>query len=190
MIDDDLFPRRAQLRCTIDDVLSPGECASLIARIDALGPAPAPITTSRGYVMNTDVRSNERVTFDDVALAELLFARARDRLPARLDNHAVHGCNERLRGYRYRPGQRFAPHYDGSFRRSDVERSLLTFILYLNDAFTGGETAFFDEVITPRRGRVLVFEHAQLHEGRAVATGTKYALRTDVMYRRMRDGVS
>jgi prolyl 4-hydroxylase len=190
-LDDDLFAstldRRGHLRFTIDDVLAPAECAALVARLEALGPAPAPITTARGFVHDKRHRDNDRVMFDDRELAALLFARTRARLPQELEGHVLHGCNERLRGYRYRPGQRFAPHYDGSFVRDASERSLLTFILYLNDAFTGGETAFLDDVVVPRRGRVLIFTHAQLHEGREVKSGTKYALRSDVMYRLKRE---
>jgi hypothetical protein len=33
-----------------------------------------------------------------------------------------------------------------------------------------------------RRGSLLLFEHAMLHEGCAVTAGTKYVLRSDAMY--------
>ena len=36
--------------------------------------------------------------------------------------------------------------------------------------------------VQPKVGMALVFEHAILHEGVAVEEGTKYVLRTDVMY--------
>ena len=74
---------------------------------------------------------------------------------------ACRGANERLRCYRYAPGQRFAPHHDGSFFRSDDERSLLTFMIYLNEGFEGGETALLDleRVIVPRTGMALLFQH-------------------------------
>jgi hypothetical protein len=42
-------------------------------------------------------------------------------------------------------GQKFAPHFDGFFRRSNGERSQLTFMVYLNADFTGGETKFYGE---------------------------------------------
>ena len=48
------------------------------------------------------------------------------------------GANERFRCYRYKPGQKFAAHYDGAFERDETERSLLTFMVYLNDDFEGG----------------------------------------------------
>ncbi len=95
---------------------------------------------------------------------------------------------ERFRFYRYDAGQKFAPHFDGYFRRSDDERSHLTFMVYLNADFTGGETKFYDEdravhvTVNPECGMALGFMHLQLHEGAPVINGRKYVLRTDVMY--------
>lgn len=173
---------------TIDDLCTPAECADLIVRIDAAKPEPAPVTTARGFVMRPDIRNNERVVFDDVELAMTLYARARSRLPETMLSRRPVGANERFRAYRYRPGQRFKAHYDGAFVRKQGEQdeqSLLTFMVYLNDGFEGGETAFLDleRVITPRAGTALFFQHHLLHEGREVTAGTKYVLRTDVMFR-------
>ena len=72
------------------------------------------------------------------------------------------------------------------FVRSDDEQSLLTFMVYLNEGFAGGETRFFESgvTVTPRTGLALLFQHFLLHEGASVTAGVKYALRTDVMYRR------
>lgn len=176
------------LSFTIDDVLSPDECRALIARIEAAGTIVAPITRPEGPVLDLGVRNNTRVMFDDPELASLLYERVKSRLPATISGGEVVGANERLRCYRYAVGQRFAPHYDGAFVRDEAERSQLTFIVYLNDDFTGGETAMldFDEVIAPRPGRALLFQHKLLHEGCAVTSGVKYAVRSDIMYRRPR----
>ena len=174
----------APLVFSLPDVLGAEECVAMIARIEALGPAPAPITTAAGFVMRPDIRNNERVMFDDVALAAELFARLGGALPPRVQGWRPVGVNERFRCYRYTPGQRFAPHYDGSFRRHLSERSLLTLMVYLNDGFGGGSTAFHDHDVEvwPRAGAALVFQHQLLHEGCAVTSGTKYVLRSDVMY--------
>ncbi|MFO0757118.1 MAG: 2OG-Fe(II) oxygenase [Byssovorax sp.] len=170
---------------TVDGILSPAECDALIARIDALGPTVAPVSRAEGPVLDLGTRNNTRVMFDDEALAAQLFARVRPHVPAELGGRRVVGANERLRCYRYAPGQRFAPHYDGAFYRSAEERSLLTFLVYLNDGFTGGETAMLDfhEKIRPKPGRALLFQHAILHEGCEVRAGVKYAIRSDIMYR-------
>lgn len=174
---------------TIDGVLDAAECDQLVQRIEALGPEAAPITTSRGFEMRPDVRNNTRVMFDDVALAAGLFERVRETLPGRMrGDRAPVGLNERFRCYRYGPGQQFAPHYDGSFQRDATEESLLTFMIYLNDACEGGATNFYsfskDISVVPAAGRALVFQHRLLHEGATVDAGVKYVLRSDVMYRR------
>ena len=90
--------------------------------------------------------------------------------------------NERLRFYRYGPGQRFAPHTDGCHRRPNGEESLLTLMVYLSAVAAGGETRFETVAIAPAPGLALVFDHDLLHEGAAVVEGQKYVLRTDVMY--------
>ena len=181
----DLLDLEHPLYWTVDRVLDPAECAALVARIDAAGPELASINLPGGPKIDTGTRNNDRVILDDPALASLLFERVRGHVPATMKGMTAVGANERLRCYRYRPGQRFGPHYDGSFHRSDHERSLLTFMVYLNEGFTGGETAFLDlgVAIAPRPGLALLFQHPVLHEGCEVTAGIKYAVRSDVMYR-------
>ena len=184
-LDGDSFDFSAALAFTLPAVMSPGECAAMIDRIDSLGPRAAPVTTASGPVMMPDVRNNERVIFDDAALASKLFDRIAAHLPNPLCEMQAIGLNERFRCYRYQPGQRFAPHRDGSFERDLRERSLLTFIVYLNADFTGGETAFlgYEVAAIPTAGSALLFQHLLEHEGCVVRTGKKYVLRSDVMYR-------
>jgi saccharopine dehydrogenase (NAD+, L-lysine-forming) len=45
-----------------------------------------------------------------------------DCLAAHLHGRRPVGVNERFRCYRYEPGQRFAPHYDGAYQRSATVR--------------------------------------------------------------------
>jgi prolyl 4-hydroxylase len=183
-VEGDSLDLTAPLALTVPAVLSPGECAGLIDRIESLNPTAAPVSTPRGMVMMPDVRNNKRVVFDDLPLARMIFERLATAIPATLCGKRAVGANERFRCYRYEPGQRFAPHYDGSFARSDTERSLMTLMVYLNEGFTGGDTAFhdFDVAARPRTGTALLFQHLLLHEGCVVESGVKYALRSDVMY--------
>jgi len=58
---------------------------------------------------------------DDFALAALVWSRARERLPMFLPGRQAIRMNERFRYYRYRPGQRFNLHADGSFLRANGE---------------------------------------------------------------------
>ncbi|HEX2691488.1 MAG TPA: 2OG-Fe(II) oxygenase [Kofleriaceae bacterium] len=182
--DGDSLDHTAPLVFTLADVLRPDECMDMIARVEQLGFEDAPITTLRGFEMRPDVRNNKRVMLDDTGLAAELFGRLGGAIPPRLFGRRAVGVNERFRCYRYEPEQRFAPHYDGAYTRSPVERSELTLMVYLNDEFTGGRTAFhdFDVEVAPRTGIALLFQHRLLHEGCIVRSGVKYVLRSDVMY--------
>jgi len=168
---------------TIDNFLSPQECADHIARSEQIGFEEAVISTEEGDRIMKDARNNDRILYDNPDLAAKLFARALPWLPPEIDGWQPCGMNERFRFYRYTPAQFFKWHQDGTFRRSQHEESFLTFIMYLNDDYTGGATEFPWEKIQPKAGTVLVFPHRLRHQGAAIATGTKYVLRTDVMYR-------
>lgn len=168
---------------TLTNFLSAEECAEQIARSEASGYEASQIDTGRGMVLDESIRNNERLLVDDEQLAQLLWNRLKDYLPSFLGNWRPSGLNERLRYYRYREGARFAWHRDGAFERLPTERSRMTFMVYLNDAFEGGETDFGDFIVTPKTGDALCFEHSLMHEGRAVTSGTKYVLRTDVIYK-------
>ena len=80
---------------------------------------------------------------------------------------------------------------------------MLTFMIYLNGGFTGGATHFLgksentDEKylgnsqlngqtitakVVPEAGMALVFQHHMYHEGETLRDGTKYIMRSDLMY--------
>ncbi len=172
----------------IRDFLTPDECDEFIADTEKAGYADAPITTPGGFVMRKDIRDNTRVMRDDPDLAAILLARASAFLPEQIGIWGLSGLNERFRFYRYENGQTFRRHFDGSFDRNRSEASFLTFMVYLNDGFEGGDTVFYYNDgrerarVVPTRGMALVFEHQQLHEGAPVESGRKYVLRSDVMY--------
>jgi predicted 2-oxoglutarate/Fe(II)-dependent dioxygenase YbiX len=171
--------------------LSPSECASRIALGEASGFRAAPINTPSGPQLAPELRNNERLIRDDQELARLWWSRCRSlQLPIFGRWRAV-GLNERFRFYRYRPGQQFAVHRDGGYRRSADELSWMTLMVYLNEDFDGGETRFYPLnaeplTIRPQTGMALVFMHDRAHEGAPVVLGSKYVLRTDIMYGRER----
>lgn len=175
--------KNAPLILTFPDFLSPEACRAEIRRAEAIGFAPAPITTSRGFLMMPDVRNNTRVMVDDEPLAERLFQALAPRLEGACARPV--GLNERLRYYKYGPTECFRWHHDGSFRRDNGEASELTFMVYLNDGFEGGATEFeWPELsVEPREGMAIVFTHRVRHQGAPVVRGTKYVLRSDVMFR-------
>lgn len=183
---------------SVDDVLTDAYCDELIAQSESQTYEKALITIGKEqYRANPNVRNNDRIIFENQALADSLFSLVCPYLPDTWDERLweIVGLNERFRYYRYSNGQRFKAHFDGYFERNKFEKSFLTLLFYLNDDFTGGETTFLEYrgldmdnlqprfTIKPQKGQMLVFDHNQLHEGSEVTSGTKYVLRTDVMYR-------
>lgn len=166
----------------LEDVLSATECADYIAVSEIIGYEPSPIMTREGFGHCPEVRNNARIVLYDAATCRDLWARIVDKLPSSIEQLIPIGLNERLRFYRYGPGEHFAPHQDGYFWRDNGERSLLTFMIYLNDNFLGGETRFGELTVVPKRGSALIFDHLLLHEGAVVTSGRKYVLRSDVMF--------
>ncbi|MGB1014231.1 MAG: 2OG-Fe(II) oxygenase, partial [Nannocystaceae bacterium] len=104
--------------------------------------------------------------------------------------------NERIRFYKYLPGQRFLGHRDGRVKvRGLISR--LSFLVYLNADFEGGETTFrtlgaseaqlgvpqLPIRVVPQVGDALLFEHHHWHEGTRVTSGIKYVMRSDIFYK-------
>jgi hypothetical protein len=131
------------------------------------------------------------------------------KLPPHQQNHDrvvhLHGINPRWRCFRYGQDCVYRPHLDGSWPQCFVDeegyyqcpkqsaiKSYLTFLIYLNENFEGGETRFYlphgtIQGVVPQTGSVLVFPQGNvtslIHEGSQVTRGTKYVIRTDVLYR-------
>ena len=201
MLKNDIVPDRI---FTISNVLSPEECVEYITLTENIGYTPAGLTVGKDeYMMAPQVRNNDRVILDDEKRATDLWNRIAEYVPTTIDNWTAIGLNERLRFYRYDPGQWFAPHGDGSYMRENHDHSRLTFMIYLNDGFEGGETRFYihhdyfvlldpnvvpDVSVVPKTGMALCFRHEMRHEGARMIGGRKYVLRSDVMYTMKRRG--
>lgn len=168
----------------IEDFLSEKTCQELIAKSEKLGYEEAKVQTGENtQAMMKSVRNNDRILFKDQDMAQLFFDKAKAYLPQEIGIYTLKDLNEMFRFYRYTPTQRFKKHRDGSYIRNAVEKSWYTFLIYLNDDFKGGETEFESiGIVKPKQGALLVFYHSCKHEGKTVLEGTKYALRTDVMY--------
>merc|ERR1739845_258920 len=176
--------------------------------------------TSTRFYMGRDNWRAERVS---PAFAEKIFERIKSELPeywydkrrnGQETKWKLVGLNEFFMFYRYDPGNYFAPHRDGEYKRTYTsyrnpnnpeppnkdlnersgERSFITFIVYLNEDFEGGATTFYKTGITnpvpcvPETGKALIFQHDILHEGSKLIKGQKYAFRTDVMYAQVFEG--
>ncbi|KAG6918007.1 hypothetical protein DXG01_017017 [Tephrocybe rancida] len=166
----------------LDNVFSPEECASLIALAESDQEwHTAKIQTHVGDLVDLEYRNNDRILrFDHKAAADIY-----QRL-----------VNERLSFLRYGPGHFFKPHCDGLVELPDGRRSFVTIQIYLNDeGLSGGATRIFGTGrrhldIEPKLGRVLIFQQrAILHCGMEVMRGTKYAMRSDLMFEKVFDEV-
>lgn len=168
---------------SIDEFISESECKDLIRYGETLGYDEAAINSGGEQVVFKQVRNNDRLFFDDEDRAQQLFMRINGLLNFEFPKWEPLELNERFRFYRYRKGQYFKWHRDGSFVRSTTEESKLTFMIYLNGNYEGGQTEFKDFSITPQAGMALIFPHPLFHQGATITAGVKYVLRTDVMYR-------
>lgn len=168
---------------SIPGFLSGRECTSLIKMSDSIGYAEATVETEKGARVIKELRNNQRLLYKDHILAARLWKRAKEIVPGKIGNSKAVSLNELFRFYKYEPGQQFKRHVDESYIRNDEEASYYTFLMYLNDNYTGGETVFDTVSVNGERGLLLVFLHSIGHEGAAVASGIKYVLRTDIMYR-------
>ncbi|GFR47192.1 hypothetical protein Agub_g8784 [Astrephomene gubernaculifera] len=148
----------------------------------------------------------------DETLQGPLYERVAHLLPQNLCGGALAGINARWRLYRYDKGAVYRPHVDGAWPGSGLKNgryefdaygdrwSRLTFLVYLNDDFEGGATTFYTPApagsgacleahsVKPVAGNISVFPHGDtlgslVHEGAAVTRGSKYVIRTEVLYK-------
>lgn len=172
----------------IPGFLSRDECLRLRAIAEGIGFEAAGVGAAQQRL--EAVRNNDRIVLQSPDWSAQLWTRLIGYgLPDFEGEHAA-GFTEYWRFYRYTPGQRFKMHRDGS-AESHGMRSRLTFLIYLNSDFAGGETRFrpthADSApdalsVRPDAGMALLFAHERWHEGAPVLDGVKYALRTDILY--------
>ncbi|KAF1070818.1 2OG-Fe(II) oxygenase [Variovorax sp.] len=166
---------------SVERFLSVDECAALIALAEREGFAAAGVRTADGPKAMPAIRNNERAMLAAPEWVALIWQRLRQVELPQLEGESALALPRELRFYKYLPGQRFKMHKDGPWRE-DGRTSRLTLLVYLNDGFTGGDTDFRDFRVKPEAGAALLFVHDTWHEGAAIEAGTKYVLRSDVMY--------
>jgi prolyl 4-hydroxylase len=193
---------------TIEGVFSSKECNKIVERSEQAGFKTALVNVGRGEVHDPDYRNSDRCIIDDCDIAKAIFERIKDFLPKILNGGSgssweLVGVNERMRILRYSDGHFFAKHKDGSHTRNYDECTFFTLMIYLNSGggvdFEGGSTNFLSSTFSngkanhteyvPKRGSVLVFDHGLLHEGATLVRGTKYCIRSDVLYKRVSYGL-
>lgn len=182
----------------IPGFLSPDECAALVSWSESHGYEAAGFSGRSGTSRVQAVRNNDRIIDDDDERAEHLWRKLAPSLSeawrvmdvmrrGAIGVYEVCGLNERFRWYRYGVEQRFREHVDKMFHRKDGAVSLATVLIYLNGDVVGGQTRVklgsgAQIMVEPQAGSLLCFDHRLLHEGMPVERGSKYVLRTDLMY--------
>ena len=167
----------------IEDFLPEEECLQFIEHAESIGFSVADIDTGESKEVISYIRNNERVDLESNKLAEDLWSRLSGiRLPV-FDHMKAIGLSPFFRFYKYLPGHKFNMHKDGQQQVGD-NTTYYTFMVYLNEGCEGGNTIFRlnDVSIRPKAGSLLIFEHRLWHKGEEVTSGSKYVLRTDVMY--------
>ncbi|MBP81909.1 MAG: oxidoreductase [Acidiferrobacteraceae bacterium] len=185
-------------------VLSPAECQQFRLITETLGyheDAPVSLPHSVRHMANLNWVVDELI-------CETLFARCQPQLLEHIGDAPSLGLNARFRFYRYQVGDYFKPHTDGSWPGSRAvdgqlqvdafgdRWSQLTFVLLLSEDFDGGHTCFYPQgpqgkvipVRTPM-GSALCFPHGghpqhYIHSGEKIRRGTKYIIRTELLYAR------
>jgi len=167
---------------TIQNLWEPARCQQFIKKSENEGFEKALINTINGPVEAEEIRNNDRLFWEDEKLAEQIWEKIEEFVPCDLGEYQAIGLNELFRFYRYDVNQKFNWHYDGHYQRNQNEMSFYTFMIYLNEDFEGGATAFESLEIIPKTGDALLFSQDLEHAGLPVISGRKYILRTDIMY--------
>ncbi|KAG6917995.1 hypothetical protein DXG01_017005 [Tephrocybe rancida] len=188
----------------LDNIFSPEECASLIA----LAESDQEWHTAGGTSISAcylTFRNSLRSRLETTGKAWLDLPTRRGSfkgiyLAISFCDKTTHLCtlsaNERLSFLRYGAGHFFKPHCDGMVELPDGRRSFVTIQIYLNDeGLSGGATRIFGNGrrhldIEPKLGRVLILQQRViLHCGMEVVRGTKYAMRSNLMFEKVLDEV-
>lgn len=183
-------------------LLDADECERLVDLSESLG-----YLEDAAVSLPRDVRHNDSFTWvADDATCDLIWQRCHRLIHDDSEYNAgkaVLGLNARFRFYRYREGDYFAPHTDGSWPGSRVidgalvdnaypdRWSQFSFLLFLSGGYKGGATRFHAggatvDVRTPR-GAALCFPHGThplhcVHSSTPIESGAKYIIRSDVLF--------
>jgi prolyl 4-hydroxylase len=183
------WPRQNRLYREIDNFLTHDECDELIHHATQKGLVPSTV-----YSADTD-NMDKNFRISDQTWLKISECDATRKLA-----HSVSSISgkpsenfEEFQVVKYGQGGFFTPHYDAcdgdeSFCKrmnGNSGQRYMTFLVYLNDDFKGGETVFpkLDGKIEPKKGKALVFFNTDengnllrdsLHGGNPVDSGTKW----------------
>lgn len=167
---------------TIDDILTTEQIKNFVDLTENMGYEKATVNVAKGiHVLQPKLRNNARVNIEDVELANYIYNEIKKYIPNKLNGQTLIGLDSTFRCYRYNQGEYFDWHYDGATKK-EPNVSLFTILIYLKNADEGGNTEFEHLKINSKEGSCLIFPHKLLHRGAEVISGTKYVMRSDIMY--------
>jgi prolyl 4-hydroxylase len=159
--------------------MTPAECAYLIGRAAPKLSPSVVVDPQSGRMVAHPVRRSDFASFG-VFDEDLVVNALNRRIAALTGTQAEQG--EPLQVLSYAPGGEYRAHFD-ALPATDNQR-VLTVLVYLNDDYAGGETAFLHSGLSVKgeKGMALLFRNADgagrpdpasQHAGRPVASGTK-----------------
>jgi hypothetical protein len=181
---------------TFLNVLTPAECGQLMSNLDFSSPEEKiqqQIITTAVNSDQTLIRTSIRRNFIDEDISRVVWNAISSTLPAELpDGRKLSGIRSKMNYFRYGEGQYFTTHIDGGFTFPETgDTSEYTFVIYLNDDFTGGTTRYCylpewnneTREVKPIQGGMLVFRQCDMkHCGVTLTKGFKHIIQGMVMY--------
>jgi prolyl 4-hydroxylase len=161
-------------------LLTPRECGFLIQISESRFKPATVLASAEDARTQPRIRDSDHASFNPLEAPPFVHAITR-RIAAATGSDVRQG--EPIQILRYREGQQYKPHLDGVGGGSN--KRVMTAIAYLNDDYSGGETAFLDLglAVRGRPGDLLVFKNLNSdgeldremrHAGLPVKGGVKY----------------
>jgi prolyl 4-hydroxylase len=176
----------------LDNILTEYECDEIIDIAENTGFKIAGIYTDENgeTLVDTTKRRSLRCILDSAEFADRLWKRIQHGIFQKLPGGLVaKRLNDHLRILKYTAGDSFVMHRDGTYVTPDMtESSQYTVLIYLNTDYEGGFTTYYNAAesagvpVIPKKGSVVIQHQKCLHGVPPLISGTKYALRTEVMY--------
>ena len=160
----------------IDNVLTDNECKNFIESIS--------------QKQDTIKFSDSGIFKNDKYIDEELSQKIFNKIPSKYRSmYNFKRPNNLIMTAMYEPGNSFGLHTDTGlyYDTTKREKTTNTLLIYLNDDYEGGKTQFYDDngnktrLITPQKGKCLIFDINLWHQGNPITKGTKYWIGIEII---------
>ena len=171
-----------------ENFLTNEECDQIMELTDG-NLVPSRVYNSNNDLVNNTTRTSKQTWLKDVK--HPLIKKISDKV--KYITNTTNNYYEDLQVVKYNEGGFFVPHYDPcdgddkfcSRMNGSLGPRLLTFLIYLNDDYEGGETEFplINKKVIPKKGKAVLFYNIgndgriikqSLHTGKPVISGNKW----------------